>query len=65
MREVITVDDVENGEVAIHAMKLREAYERFDARLDDELAGLLEQCAARDGVHKSDTVREALRAYLV
>jgi len=36
-----------------------------NARLDDELADLLEQCAAREGVHKSDIVREALRAYLV
>lgn len=36
-----------------------------NARLDDELAALLEQRAERDGVHKSDIVREALRAYLV
>lgn len=35
-----------------------------NARLDDELAALLEQRAERDGVHKSDIVREALRAYL-
>lgn len=35
-----------------------------NARLDDELADLLEQRADRDGVHKSDIVREALRAYL-
>lgn len=36
-----------------------------NARLDDELADLLEQRADRDGVRKSDIVREALRAYLV
>ena len=35
-----------------------------NARLDDELADLLEQRADRDGVHKSDIVRAALRAYL-
>jgi len=29
MLEVITVDDLEDGEVAIHAMKLRKAYERY------------------------------------
>jgi hypothetical protein len=27
--EVITVDDIDDGEVAIHAMKLRKAYERY------------------------------------
>lgn len=36
-----------------------------NARLDDELASLLEQRAGQEGVHKSDIVREALRAYLV
>src|SRR5690625_4205177 len=36
-----------------------------NARLDDELADLLEQRADRDGFHKSEIVREALRAYLV
>lgn len=36
-----------------------------NARLDDELADLLEQRAGREGVHKSDIVRKALRAYLV
>lgn len=35
-----------------------------NARFDDELADLLEQRADRDGVRKSDIVREALRAYL-
>ena len=35
-----------------------------NARLDDDLADLLEQRADRDGVPKSDIVREALRAYL-
>ena len=35
-----------------------------NARLDDELADLLEHRAASEGVHKSDIVREALRAYL-
>jgi predicted DNA-binding protein len=35
-----------------------------NARLDDELADLLEQRADREGVHKSEIVREALRAYL-
>ena len=35
-----------------------------NARLDDELADLLEQRADREGVHKSDIVRKALRAYL-
>lgn len=38
---------------------------KVNARLDDELASLLEQRAERDGVRKSDIVREALRAYLV
>jgi len=28
MLEVITVEDIDDGEVAIHAMKLRKAYER-------------------------------------
>jgi predicted DNA-binding protein len=36
-----------------------------NARLDDDLADLLEQRADREGVHKSDIVRKALRAYLV
>lgn len=36
-----------------------------NARLDDDLADLLEQRADREGVPKSDIVREALRAYLV
>lgn len=35
-----------------------------NARLDDDLADLLEERADRDGVHKSDIVRKALRAYL-
>lgn len=35
-----------------------------NARLDDDLADLLEQRADREGVHKSEIVREALRAYL-
>ena len=35
-----------------------------NARLDDELADLLEQRADCEGVHKSDIVRKALRAYL-
>lgn len=35
-----------------------------NARLDDELADLLEQRADREGVLKSDIVREALRSYL-
>lgn len=35
-----------------------------NARLDDELADLLEQRADHEGVHKSDIVRKALRAYL-
>jgi hypothetical protein len=35
-----------------------------NARLDDELADLLEQRAESAGVHKSDIVRKALRAYL-
>ena len=34
MVEVITVDDVDDGEVAIHAMKLRKAYERYLPRED-------------------------------
>ena len=32
--EVITVDDVDDGEVAIHAMKLRRTYERYLPRED-------------------------------
>lgn len=36
-----------------------------NARLDDDLANLLEQRADREGVHKSEIVRKALRAYLV
>ncbi len=36
-----------------------------NARLDDDLSDLLEQRADREGVPKSDIVREALRAYLV
>ncbi|MCA1807346.1 MAG: ribbon-helix-helix protein, CopG family [Actinobacteria bacterium] len=36
-----------------------------NARLDDDLADLLEQRADSEGVPKSDIVREALRAYLV
>lgn len=36
-----------------------------NARLDDDLADLLEQRAESEGVPKSDIVREALRAYLV
>jgi hypothetical protein len=32
--EVITVDDVDDGEVAIHARQLREAYERYLPRED-------------------------------
>ena len=36
-----------------------------NARLDDELADLRQQHADRKGVHKSDIVRKALRAYLV
>jgi hypothetical protein len=35
-----------------------------NARLDDDLADLLEQRADHEGVHKSDIVRKALRAYL-
>jgi hypothetical protein len=35
-----------------------------NARIDDELADRLEQRAERDGVPKSDIVREALREYL-
>lgn len=34
MLEVITVDDLEDGEVAIHAMKLRKAYARYLPRQD-------------------------------
>jgi hypothetical protein len=34
MLEAITVDDVDDGDVAIHAMKLREAYERYLPRED-------------------------------
>lgn len=34
MVEVVTVDDVCDGEVAIHAMKLRKAYERDLPRED-------------------------------
>lgn len=34
MLEVVTVDDVKDGEVAIHAMKLRKAYERYLPRED-------------------------------
>jgi hypothetical protein len=29
MLEVITVDDIDDVEVAIHAMRLRKAYERY------------------------------------
>lgn len=32
--EVITVDDVDDGKVAIHAMKLRRTYERYLPRED-------------------------------
>ncbi len=32
--EVITVDDVDDGEVAIHAMKLRRTYEHYLPRED-------------------------------
>lgn len=35
-----------------------------NARLDDDLAELLQQRADHEGVHKSDIVRRALRAYL-
>lgn len=35
------------------------------ARLDDDLGDLLERRADFEGVHKSDIVRKALRAYLV
>jgi hypothetical protein len=35
-----------------------------NARLDDDLADLLEQLADREGAHKIDIVRRALRAYL-
>lgn len=34
MMEVITVDDVDDGEVAIHAMPLRKSYERYLPRED-------------------------------
>jgi hypothetical protein len=34
MLEVITVDDVDDGEVVIDAMKLRKAYERYLPRED-------------------------------
>ena len=34
MLEVITVDDIDDGEVVIHAMKLRRAYERYLPRED-------------------------------
>jgi len=34
MLEVITVDDVDDGAVAIQAMKLRKAYERYLPRED-------------------------------
>ena len=34
MLEVITVDDVDAGAVAIQAMKLRKAYERYLPRED-------------------------------
>jgi len=34
MLEVITVDDLDDGEVVIHAMKLRNAYERYLPRED-------------------------------
>ena len=34
MLEVITVEDIDDGEVAIHAMKLRKAYERYLPRED-------------------------------
>lgn len=36
-----------------------------NARLDDDLADLLKRRADREGVHKSDIVRKALRDYLV
>lgn len=34
MLEIITVDDIENGEVTIHAMRLRKTYERYLPRED-------------------------------
>ena len=34
MLEVITVDDLDDGEVVIHSMKLRKAYERYLLRED-------------------------------
>ena len=34
MLEVITVEDIDDGEVAIHAMKLRTTYERYLPRED-------------------------------
>jgi len=34
MLEVISVDDIEDGEVAIHAMRLRRTYERYLPRED-------------------------------
>ena len=34
MLEVITVDDIDDGEVVVHAMKLRRAYERYLPRED-------------------------------
>lgn len=34
MLEVITVEDIEDGEVAIHAMRLRKTYERYLPRED-------------------------------
>lgn len=35
MLEVITVEDTDDGEVAIHAMKLRKTYERYLPRKQD------------------------------
>jgi hypothetical protein len=35
MLEVITVEDTDDGEVAIHAMKLRKTYERYLPRRQD------------------------------
>jgi hypothetical protein len=29
MLEVVTVEDIEDGEVAVHAMKLRKTYQRY------------------------------------
>ncbi|MCA1807347.1 MAG: hypothetical protein LC687_05810 [Actinobacteria bacterium] len=34
MLEIITVDDIDDGEVAIHAMRLRKTYERYLPRED-------------------------------